>query len=65
MVVLDLTALPRSTPLIREARMRGCAVVDPRRVLVEQARVHVRRIAGETPAAEPLLEKLGGWLQED
>jgi shikimate 5-dehydrogenase len=57
MAVIDLTAGVRPTRFLREAAERGCAVVPPGRVLIEQVRAHVRRVGGEVPA--PVL---AGWL---
>ena len=65
MTVLDLTGLPRRTPLLKEARIRGCNAVEPGQVLVEQVRVHVRRMTNQTPPLEPLVAKLAQWLVEE
>ena len=64
MIVVDLTAGERPSKFQREAEARGCGIVAPGRVLVEQVREHVRRLGGEVPAAV-LMEKLNGWLPEE
>jgi 3-dehydroquinate dehydratase/shikimate dehydrogenase len=64
MTVLDLPALPRMSPLLREAEQRGCHVVAPERVLVELVARQARAIAGEEVAREPLLETVRGLLEE-
>jgi 3-dehydroquinate dehydratase / shikimate dehydrogenase len=64
MTVVDLTAGDRPSRFQREARSRGCALVTPGRLLVEQVREHARRLGADVPAAA-LAEKLAGWLPED
>jgi 3-dehydroquinate dehydratase/shikimate dehydrogenase len=65
MAVLDLTAGDlRPTRFQREAEVRGCAVVTPKRLLVEQVREHVRKLGGEVPA-DLLTEKVAAWAPED
>jgi 3-dehydroquinate dehydratase / shikimate dehydrogenase len=64
MTVVDLTAGERPSRFLREAVTRGCAVVTPDRLLLEQVREHARRLGAEVPAAV-LAEKLAGWLPED
>lgn len=64
MTVVDLTAGDRPSPFLREAADRGCAVVTPSRLLVEQVREHARRLGADVPA-EPLDEKLAGWLPDE
>jgi 3-dehydroquinate dehydratase / shikimate dehydrogenase len=63
--VMDLTAIPRFSPILREARLRGCSFVHPEKLLVEQAREHVKRICGQDVPAEVLREKLKEWLGDD
>jgi 3-dehydroquinate dehydratase / shikimate dehydrogenase len=63
MVVADLTAGVQPSKFLREAAVRGCAVVSPGRVLIERVREHVRKVGGEVPV--PLLEeKLAVWVSE-
>jgi shikimate 5-dehydrogenase len=64
MAVVDLTAGLRPSKFLREAESRGCAVVTPGRVLIEQVREHARRLGADVPAAA-LAEKLAGWLPDE
>lgn len=63
MTVVDLTADVRPSKFLREATERGCAVVTPGRVLIEQVRAHVRKTGAEVPAAA-LQERLSALLPE-
>src|SRR5438874_10131094 len=63
MAVVDLTAGLRPSKFLRAAESRGCAVVTPSRLLIEQVREHARRLGADVPAAV-LAEKLAGWLPE-
>ena len=65
MTILDLTSMPRSSRFVGEARVRGCGVVDPGDLLIEQVREHVRRITGEECPADGLRQNLAGWLGEE
>ena len=38
MTVMDLTEIPRRSPLLREAALRGCTIVEPAGLLLEQVR---------------------------
>ena len=64
MVVVDLTAGDRPSKFQREAQSRGCGIVTPGRLLIEQVREHARRLGAEVPGAV-LEEKLAGWLPEE
>lgn len=61
MTVMDLTAGERPSPFQRAAEERGCAVVSPSRLLVEQVREHARRHGADVPAAV-LTDRLAEWL---
>jgi shikimate 5-dehydrogenase len=63
MTVMDLTDLPHMTPLLREAEARGCAVVPPRGLLIEQVRRQVKRLTGQEVAAKLLDEKLAELVE--
>jgi shikimate 5-dehydrogenase len=63
MTVVDLTADVRSSRFLQEAEARGCGIVSPGRLLIEQVREHVRKLGGETPA-EVLGSKLAGWVSD-
>lgn len=64
MVVVDLTAGLQPSRFQREAEARGCAVVTPGRLLVEEVRDHARRLGAEVPAGM-LEEELSNWLPEE
>lgn len=63
--VMDLTDIPRETTLMREAKLRGCAVVSGQSMLVDQVRAQVQRLTGEAIPAEPLEKVLAGLISED
>ncbi|VTS04596.1 type I 3-dehydroquinate dehydratase [Tuwongella immobilis] len=65
MTIFDVSQMPRLTPLLREATQRGCAIVDPKTMLVEYARCMVEQIVGETIASEFLREWLSNWVEDD
>jgi len=62
---MDLTDLPGETDFTREAKLRGCNVVSPRALLVEQVRCQVKRLTGQEVAATPLDESISGLVDED
>jgi 3-dehydroquinate dehydratase/shikimate dehydrogenase len=64
MFVMDLTDLPRETPLTREARKRGCSVVSPQTMLVEQVRRQLKRLTKQD-VPPPVLEDVMNSLIED
>jgi len=63
MTIVDLTASVRPSKFLQEAETRGCGVVTPGRVLIEQVREHVRKFGGEVPA-KVLESKLAGWVTD-
>jgi 3-dehydroquinate dehydratase/shikimate dehydrogenase len=58
MSVMDLTASLESSPLLREAKKRGCGVVEPRQVLFEHVIRGFKLISGKEPPRERLQEVL-------
>ncbi|MCE9530794.1 MAG: type I 3-dehydroquinate dehydratase [Planctomycetes bacterium] len=64
MTVLDLSLLPRYTPFLLEAKQRGCSIVSPKSLLIEQARHHVKLMTDQDVDPEILREKLTTWLDE-
>lgn len=54
MTVMDLTADFTGSELLREARRRGCAVVEPRDVLLDHVQQQVKLLAGKEVPSEPL-----------
>lgn len=65
MTVLDLTSIPRRSAILGEAKLRGCAIVPPTSLLIEQARAHVQRVGGQEIDRAVLREKLALWLDEE
>src|SRR5260370_2523732 len=46
MTVMDLTDIPRTTPLMKEASLRGCHVTNTSGMLVAHVRRQVKRLPG-------------------
>jgi 3-dehydroquinate dehydratase/shikimate dehydrogenase len=65
MTVMDLTSMPRKSPLLREAEARRCHVVSPRRVLLEQLFEQVRLISGKEVPREKLAAILAEVVEEE
>jgi 3-dehydroquinate dehydratase/shikimate dehydrogenase len=54
MVVMDLAAGLRLSPLLREAQARGCTIVTPRQLLLEHLQAQARLLTGKQVPAEVL-----------
>jgi 3-dehydroquinate dehydratase/shikimate dehydrogenase len=53
MTVLDVTELPFDSPHMKEARGRGCRVVEPREIYMDQLTAFLKSITGrDIPASE-------------
>jgi shikimate 5-dehydrogenase len=65
MTVLDLTALPRKSTLLKEAAVRGCSVVPPREVVLNHLGVQVHLIAGQDVPREVLAETFDALVDEE
>jgi 3-dehydroquinate dehydratase/shikimate dehydrogenase len=65
MVVMDLTAALQPSPLLREARTRGCTVVTPRQLLVEQADVQTQLLSSKQVPREVLEKACAEFFEED
>jgi 3-dehydroquinate dehydratase/shikimate dehydrogenase len=63
--VLDLTAMPRKSSVLREAEARGCRVVSPRQVLLSHLLLQLRAVTGQDVPREPLAEVLDGLLADE
>jgi 3-dehydroquinate dehydratase/shikimate dehydrogenase len=63
--VMDLTTLPHTSTLLRDAAERHCPVVSPRAVLRELITQQIKLIAGRDVAAGPIEEAIGATLPED
>jgi 3-dehydroquinate dehydratase/shikimate dehydrogenase len=64
MTVVDVTALPRESDLLREAAQRGCRVVSPEQLLIELVNRQTRAVVGETVPREFLLETLRPLIED-
>lgn len=65
MTVLDLTSIPRRSKFLDEVKLRGCGLVAPRALLIEQVREHIRRITGQEVSSEMLYQRLTNWAGEE
>jgi 3-dehydroquinate dehydratase/shikimate dehydrogenase len=65
MTVLDLTAAVRRTPLIREARSRGCTVIEPRTLFLDQMDVLVKMLSSKQVPREVLEKALPNLFEEE
>lgn len=63
--VMDLSGLPRKTDLLREALSRGCLVVSPWQVLLDQLEIQARMVSGKEIAREPLEEIMADIARDD
>jgi 3-dehydroquinate dehydratase/shikimate dehydrogenase len=64
MTVLDLTAGWSRSALLREAEERGCNVVSPREVLLQQLAMQARRIIGKEVPREVLAGAMANLVAE-
>lgn len=65
MTVMDLTAPLHKSQLLRDAEHRGCLVVDPGQVLLEQVAQQVKASAGKEVPHEVLQDMLEKVRQEE
>jgi 3-dehydroquinate dehydratase/shikimate dehydrogenase len=65
MTVMDLTAELRRTPLLREARARGCAVVEPRALFLDQMIAVVRMLTGKEVERDVLERALPDLFEDE
>ncbi len=65
MTILDLTTLPRKSALLRDAEQRGCTIVSPRLVLMEQVLRQVKLLANKDVPREPLEAVLNVLLEDE
>jgi 3-dehydroquinate dehydratase/shikimate dehydrogenase len=63
--VMDLTALPRRSPLLRDAEARGCPVVAPTDVLLNQLTMQIQLLTGKELPRDRLAEVLTAALGEE
>jgi 3-dehydroquinate dehydratase/shikimate dehydrogenase len=65
LTVMDLTSMPRKSPLLCEAEARHCRVVSPRRVLREQLFHQIRLISNKEVPRERLDEIMNEVMEEE
>jgi 3-dehydroquinate dehydratase/shikimate dehydrogenase len=65
MSVMDLTAPLELSPLLAEAKQRGCGVVDPRQVLLEQVARQFKLISGKEPPRERLQQTVAEMCPDE
>jgi shikimate 5-dehydrogenase len=65
MTVMDVTAELRRTPLLVGAAERGCLVVEPRDLLLDQLELLARKIAGADTPRDLLVEAIPEQLREE
>jgi len=63
-VVLDAVYGPEPTPLVRDARRQGLAVVDGFELLVEQALLQYRHMTGVSPSRATMVRAGYRWLRQ-
>jgi 3-dehydroquinate dehydratase/shikimate dehydrogenase len=65
MTVMDLTSPLVPSPLLVEARQRGCGVVDPRQVLLEQVARQFKLISGKDAPRDRLRQTLAEMCPDE
>jgi 3-dehydroquinate dehydratase/shikimate dehydrogenase len=65
MTVMDLTATLRLSPLLREAASRGCSIVGPRKLFLEQMGMLARMMTGKQVPREVLEAGIPRVLREE
>jgi 3-dehydroquinate dehydratase/shikimate dehydrogenase len=65
MTVLDLTDPAKRTPLAREAQLRGCSVVTPRELFLDQMSIQAQLLAGKQVSRDVLLPALATLPEEE
>lgn len=65
MTVMDLTAGPGTSLLLREAKARGCVVVDTRQLLIDQLEMQARLITGKHVPREVIEKPLATMAEEE
>lgn len=65
MAVLDLTSSVRPSKLVREAHNRGCLVVDPRQLLLDQVDLQIKLLSGKSVPREVLETAVPEFVEEE
>jgi 3-dehydroquinate dehydratase/shikimate dehydrogenase len=63
--VMDLTSIGLKSQIVREAEVRGCPVVYPRDILLDQLEMQIKLLAGQSVSRERLKELLIGVVGPD
>jgi 3-dehydroquinate dehydratase/shikimate dehydrogenase len=63
--VMDLTSMPQKSAFLIEAGKRGCDIVSPRLVLLEQAMLVLRLLTNQEVPREALQQVLAGLIPDD
>jgi 3-dehydroquinate dehydratase/shikimate dehydrogenase len=64
MTVLDLTSPLEKSPLLREAEARGCTVVTPQQLWLEQVSLQTHLLTGKNVPPQ-VLDNAAPWLREE
>src|SRR5262249_20228100 len=65
MTVMDVTQIPRRSAFLVEAQARGCAIVPPRDLLIEQVRAQVKRLIDLDVPRAKLEQTLDALFEEE
>jgi 3-dehydroquinate dehydratase/shikimate dehydrogenase len=65
MFVMDVTPGIQKSPLLHDAKQRGCAVVSPRQLLEAQLRMQARLITGQDVPSDLIQQSLSSMLEEE
>lgn len=62
---MDLTSMPRRSVFLRDALRRGCDIIEPRRIMLEQIVLLLRMMTEQDVDRDRLAEVLAGLLPEE
>jgi 3-dehydroquinate dehydratase/shikimate dehydrogenase len=65
MIVMDLTAAARKSPLLADAELRGCLIVAPRELLLQQIDQQARTLTGKPPDRKILEDAIPERYREE
>jgi 3-dehydroquinate dehydratase/shikimate dehydrogenase len=65
MTLVDPTVDLQMSPLLHDAKVHGCHIVEPRRILREQIALQIKLIAGKAPSSAALEESLAALLADE
>lgn len=63
--VMDLTSMPRKSAFLRDAQRRGCDIIEPRRIMLEQIVLLLRMMTEKDVDRERLAEVLAELAPDD